>query len=119
MTDPVERAAIDRYSGIAQALHWATAVLVLLAFIYGPGGSEQRVYSVAPDFDGQLHETLGMSVFVLVILRVLWRAFDQRPPAPLVPRWMDFAATTIQAALYVLLFVVPLTAISGAWLEGH
>jgi cytochrome b561 len=28
-------------------------------------------------------------------------------------------ASTIQVALYVLLFAVPLTAISGAWLEGH
>src|SRR5947207_1071959 len=34
-----------RYSAVAQALHWVTAVLVLVAFIYGPGGSEQRVYS--------------------------------------------------------------------------
>ena len=28
-------------------------------------------------------------------------------------------AGVVQAALYVLLFAVPLTAITGAWLEGH
>jgi len=32
-----------RYSPIAQAIHWLTAVLVLVAFLYGPGGSENRV----------------------------------------------------------------------------
>jgi cytochrome b561 len=32
---------------------------------------------------------------------------------------MGFAAKAVQVALYVLLFAVPMTAISGAWLEGH
>lgn len=48
-----------RYGATAQALHWATAVLVLIAFLYGPGGSERRVYSAAANGDRQLHETLG------------------------------------------------------------
>ena len=108
-----------RYSGLTQAIHWATAVLVLVAFIYGPGGSETRVYSPAKDFDRQLHETLGLLVFTLAIVRVLWRAVDTRPDSPEAPPWMMMAAKVMQAALYVLLFAVPLTAIAGAWLEGH
>ena len=32
---------------------------------------------------------------------------------------MSLAAGALQVALYVLLVAVPLTAISGAWLEGH
>ena len=32
---------------------------------------------------------------------------------------MGVAATAVQVALYALLFAVPLTAIAGAWLEGH
>jgi len=32
---------------------------------------------------------------------------------------MGLAATSVRVALYILLLVVPLTAISGAWLEGH
>jgi cytochrome b561 len=108
-----------RYSGVAQALHWLTAILVLIAFIYGPGGSETRVYSDARDFDRRLHETLGLSVFFLSIIRLAWRAVDTRPDPPNVPRWMGFAAKAVQVLLYLLLFVVPLTAITGAWLEGH
>ena len=108
-----------RYSGTAQALHWATALLVLAAFIYGPGGSEQRVYSAAGNFDRQLHESLGLSVFLLVFVRVAWRMFDKHPDPARVPRWMGFAAKAVQFALYALLFALPLTAITGAWLEGH
>jgi len=108
-----------RYGKTAQALHWATALLVLIAFIYGPGGSEERVYSAARDFDRQLHESLGLCVFALFALRVLWRFADERPDPPQVSRWMSIAATAVQGMLYLLLFTVPLTAIAGAWLEGH
>jgi cytochrome b561 len=75
----MEQPPIDRYGTVSQVMHWATAVLVLVAFIYGPGGSEQRVYSPARDFDRQLHETLGLSVLALVAVRLLWRIVDTRP----------------------------------------
>jgi cytochrome b561 len=115
----MEPKTMTRYSAPTQILHWLTAIVVLVAFVYGPGGAEERVYSAARDFDRQLHETLGLCVLALVVLRLLWRAVDKRPePAP-VARWMSLAAGGVQAALYVLLFTVPLTAISGAWLEGH
>jgi cytochrome b561 len=108
-----------RYGGIAQSLHWATAVLVLVAFMYGPGGSEARVYLPSRDAGRQLHETLGSAVFALTIVRLVWRMVATRPdPAP-VNRWLGLAARLVQALLYLLLLAVPLTAILGAWLEGH
>jgi cytochrome b561 len=108
-----------RYGGVTQTIHWLTAVLVLAAFIYGPGGNETRVYSAAKDFDRQLHETLGLCVFALAFVRVLWHAMGTRPEPVEVPRWMGIAAKAVQWTLYVLLFAVPIAAISGAWLEGH
>ncbi len=104
---------------MAQLLHWATAILVVAAFTYGPGGSEQRVYSLAKDFDRQIHETLGISVFAITLLRLVWRAFDAPPDDPPMPQWMRVTSKVVHAALYILLLAVPLTAISGAWLEGH
>jgi len=109
----------EKYAGLAQALHWITAIVVLAAFIYGPGGSETRVYSAARDFDRQLHESLGVCVVALVVLRLAWRAFAARPDPPAVPRWMGIASKAVQALLYALLLALPATAIAGAWLEGH
>lgn len=106
------------YSRFEQALHWATAVLVVAAFVYGPGGSEARVYSAARDAGRRLHETLGLAVLALTAIRLAWRAFDVRPDPPPVARWMGLAASAVQALLYVLLLAVPLTAIFGAWLGG-
>lgn len=108
-----------RYSTAEQVLHWATAILVLVAFLYGPGGSETRVYSAARDFDRRLHETLGLCVLLLTAIRVAWRSFDKRPDPPAVPKWMDAGAKFVQGLLWALLFAVPLTAITGAWLEAH
>lgn len=115
----MKQSSLTRYGVVAQAFHWATAIIVLVAFIYGPGGSEQRVYSTARDFDRQLHETLGLCVFALVVMRVLWRMVDTRPDPAELPRWMDIASKAVQGALYLLLFALPLTAAAGAWLEGH
>jgi cytochrome b561 len=116
---PIRETVITYYSLPMRLIHWLTAILVLVAFIYGPGGSEQRIYSAARDFDRQLHETLGICVFVLLVVRIGWRVFDKHPKSPPVARWMSVAASVVQAALYILLFAVPLTAVSGAWLEGH
>jgi cytochrome b561 len=111
--------ASSKYGSVAQAFHWATAIAVLAAFILGPGGSEQHVYAAANDFARQWHETLGLSVFALSLLRILWRTVDTHPqPVPVAPL-MAFAAKAVQVALYCLLFTLPLTAILGAWLEGH
>ena len=106
------------YSATAQLLHWATALLVVVAFAYGLGGSEQRVYLPSRDFDRQLHETLGMAVLLLTALRLVWKLFDNPPVPPDMPRWMERASRSVQVLLYLLLFAVPVTAMLGAWLEG-
>jgi cytochrome b561 len=108
-----------RYGALAQAFHWLTAVLVLAAFITGPGGPEQRVYLAARDAARQTHETLGMAVFLLTALRLAWRAAHPAPALPPMARWMGTAARVLHGLLYVLLVAVPVTAILGAWLEGH
>jgi cytochrome b561 len=56
---------------------------------------------------------------VLLAVRVLRRLFDARPTPEPMPRWMHVASKAVQGLLYLLLFAVPLTAILGAWFEGH
>jgi cytochrome b561 len=108
-----------RYGAISQSFHWLTAIVVLVAFVYGPGGSEERVYLPQSGADRQVHETLGICVFVLAVLRLLWRTVATRPDPPQVPRWMGLAATATQYGLYILMLALPVTAIFGAWFEGH
>jgi cytochrome b561 len=108
-----------KYSTISQTFHWLTAILVLVAFVYGPGGPEQWVYSAGMDFERHLHETLGMAVFGISLLRMAWKFFDTKPQPISLARWMEISSKALQGFLYLLLLAVPLTAVLGAWLEGH
>jgi cytochrome b561 len=108
------------YGSVAKLFHWLTVVLVGAAYITSPGGSEQRIYSTALDSARQTHETLGILLFALVLLRVCWRLFGPTTPepAPMAP-WMMYFARAAHLGLYALLLAIPLTAIAGAWLEAH
>ena len=108
-----------RYGAAAQVFHWLTVALVATAYLISPGGSEQRVYSAASDFTRHIHETTGTLIFATVLARILWRLIDAAPDAPPMEPWMKYSAKIAHLALYALLLALPLTAIVGAWLEGH
>jgi len=110
---------VERYSATAQLLHWTTVLLVVAAYIASVGGSETRIYSSANDFSRGLHELLGISVFSLTLVRVCWRAIFPPPKSPEMPAWMELGARLGHWTIYSLLMLVPVTAILGAWLEGH
>jgi cytochrome b561 len=107
------------YGPVAMAFHWLTALLVLAAFMLSPGGSEVRVYAPERDFERALHELIGLSVFALTLLRLAWKTIAPSPTLPPIAPWMNAISKLVQWALYVLLVITPLTAIVGAWLEGH
>ena len=110
---------VERYSATAQVLHWTTVLLVVVAYIASVGGSETRIYSSANDFSRSLHELLGISVFALTLVRVCWRASFPPPKSPEMSAWMELGARLGHWTIYALLVLVPVTAILGAWLEGH
>jgi cytochrome b561 len=108
-----------RYGSLAQAFHWLTALLVLAAFLVSEGGPPTRVYAPANAATLQLHESVGLAVFALLVVRLVWRVFDRIPESPAMPAWMDVAAKVTHWALYALLFAVPASAMLGAWFGGH
>jgi cytochrome b561 len=110
---------VERYSVTARLFHWLTTLLVVVAYIASVGGPETRIYSSVNDFSRGLHELLGMSVFALTLARVCWRTIFPSPTSPEMPAWMEIGAKFGQWAIYALLVLVPVTAIVGAWLEGH
>lgn len=108
-----------RYGAVAQFFHWTTVILVGGAYLLGEGGPESRVYSADRASTLDLHETFGIAVIVVLVLRLAWRAFDRSPAEPPMPSWMLYASKATQWLLYALLVAVPVTAIAGAWFEGH
>lgn len=107
----------SRYGAGAKAFHWLTVMLVLAAYVLSKC-NRYSLYSADADGLRRIHETLGLLVFIVVVLRLLWRLIDGRPATPQASRWMARAAKLVHFALYALLITIPATAVLGTWLEG-
>jgi cytochrome b561 len=108
----------SRYGTVARTFHWLTVVLVLTAYVLSKR-DPYSLYSAAADGTRRIHETLGMLVFIIVLLRLLWRLIDSPPATYPIPGWMAaMAAKLMQLVLYALLIAIPSTAVLGTWLEG-
>ena len=57
-----------------------------------------------------LHKSMGITLLALIILRLVWRLYAGAPaPVPGTSPLMRYAAAAMHAALYVLLFAIPLS----------
>lgn len=99
----------QRFSRLSIALHWLT--LALLIGVYAcielrelyPRGSDPR------EALKMWHFTLGLSVFLLVWVRITARIMGYTPPiVPPAPKWQLLTATIVEFSLYGLMVVLPL-----------
>jgi len=110
------RSSSSRYGAGIRTLHWLTVVLVITVFALSKG-DRYSLYSSEADGIRRIHETLGMLLFVIVAVQLLWRLIEGTP-ADHPQRWMAVCARIVRFALFSLLILIPMTAILGTWLEG-
>ncbi|MGI3164432.1 cytochrome b/b6 domain-containing protein [Pseudooceanicola sp. 200-1SW] len=110
------------YGAVTRAIHWLTALLILLAWPLGLyahalaeeipqlTGAEQAAQVSLTATLFSVHKTMGVAVVLVSILRLLW-AWVQRRPDLLngEHRTEALAAETVHLLLYVLLIAVPVT----------
>jgi cytochrome b561 len=99
----------DRWGPVSQLLHWTIVALILVMAYLGltmtglPNGPH-KIHTYA------LHKSIGLTILALVSLRVLWRLYAGAPrPVPGTPPWQERIASATHAALYALLFAIPLS----------
>jgi cytochrome b561 len=67
-----------------------------------------------------LHISLGLAIFGLAAIRLVWRLVDARPPLPTTMKGYEVvAARVVHAAFYALLFALPLSGWVLSSLEGQ
>jgi cytochrome b561 len=96
---------------LARLLHWGMALLIIglllvgwyMVNVVGNGDLVLR-YQLT-----QTHKSFGFVVFVLALLRLLWRSANPTPLAPAAPKWETVAAGATHAMLYALMIVLPLS----------
>lgn len=95
------------YTRVAIALHWIIAGVILATFLLGLymhdlpiSPVKLRLYSY--------HKWIGVSIFMLVLIRISWRLTHRPPPLPQLSAWQRIAAHASHILLYLLTLAIPL-----------
>ncbi|PZX14469.1 cytochrome b561 [Palleronia aestuarii] len=97
------------YATPARLLHWTTALLVFAMVAAGIVMTRDGISRPLQDTLFIFHKNAGVAVMLLVLLRVGWRMADPPGERARLPAWQERAAALNHAALYLLLFVMPLS----------
>ncbi len=110
-----------RYTKVAVTLHWLIAALVIVQLILGWSMIEIPKEPVGVRaFWFNLHKSIGMSIALLVVVRIAWRVRHPAPPLPAsVPAWQRRAAAASHALLYACLVGMPLAGFLGSTFSGY
>ena len=108
------RNTADNYGSIAKWLHWITAFCFLGAYIsvyYRQWFTEAKT----PEnwIALQLHLSIGVTVAVLVVLRILWKVCNRSPDPEPGTRLEHLAAKLGHWALYAVMIIMPITGYLG------
>ncbi len=101
----------QQYAALTRFLHWVVALMVIATIPIGVIMLQEGLSRSTQDLLFILHKNGGVIIFLLVVLRLVWRAATPAPALPAsVPEWQARVAKLVQGALYGLLLVM---AISG------
>lgn len=103
------------YGALARWLHWSMALLII-GMVFVGAAMVDSVATWQPTAV-QLHKWLGLTLLVLVALRLVYRLRHPAPPLPAdLPKLQALGARGSHLALYGLMFAMPLVgwAMQGA-----
>lgn len=109
-----------RYGNVAIALHWLVAALVLVQIAWGWGMQEIPKQPPGLRADAfNVHKSIGLTILVLMVVRLAWRLRHPPPPLPEMPQWQRILARGNHAVLYIALFVMPVAGYLGSVFSGY
>lgn len=107
--DSNEQSTPLHYTGTAKVLHWLVALIIIGLFVLGQYMSD---LSMSPR-KLQLyswHKWFGVTVFLLVLVRLGWRLTHQPPRLPAqMPKLQQLASHVGHMTLYGLMLAIPIS----------
>lgn len=109
----------QRYSVIAILLHWVMALMIL--FLFGLGWYMVELPETAVRSGPfSLHKSIGLTVLILLVLRVIWRHTHRPPPLPAdMPTFKRRLADSTHVLLYLLMILQPVTGYLSSSFSGY
>lgn len=99
---------MTQYSNRIVIIHWLTLVLLVAAWLLGENLAEATDESKATLAGYMVHALVGVAILLLTVARLIFRIKDGAPP-PMGQTFMDKVAKGVHHALYILLFVLPVS----------
>jgi cytochrome b561 len=109
----------NSYSIISRLFHWVIGLTILSLVGVGyymtglePSDTKFQIYFI--------HKSVGFSVLLLTIARIIWRLFNTYPKSvDGTPHWQEVAAKINFKLLYSLSLIMPLSGIFMSLYGGH
>jgi cytochrome b561 len=104
------RNTASRYGYVATALHWVIVVGIVAQYFLAEAAEDHEGAGASTFNAANLHNSIGLTIFALALLRVLWRLVELPPSLPQTMKSYERTlARTTHFAFYALLFALPLT----------
>lgn len=104
------------YGLIAILIHWLMAITIFFMFGLGLYMVELTYYDSWYKGSLDLHKSLGLTLFFVYLIRVIWRFINVSPEPPLKPKgskpgpkWEHQAAHFMHMGLYIMLLLLFIT----------
>jgi cytochrome b561 len=103
------RNTIYRWGAVSQLLHWLIVVLIVVQVTLGTWAADLPTGSKKLGLLAR-HKSVGITILMLVALRLLWRWANPTPALPpTLKTWEQTVARVTHVLLYLLLFAQPLS----------
>ena len=109
----------ERYTATAIVIHWLAALVIVALVGIGwfmvdlPKGPDRGYYFA-------LHKSIGLSLFLLMLVRISWRLTHRPPQLPdEVPAWQRTLARSVHLCFYVLLVLQPVSGYLSSSFSGY
>ena len=106
---------IRRYGTPAIALHWLVALGIFVLFVHGATMMQIREADRLPALN--LHRSIGLVVFVLVLVRIWWRMTHPPPSMRIAPEH-EWIAHFVHVLIYALLVANGVAGTMGWFASG-
>jgi cytochrome b561 len=98
----------ERYGGVAVALHWLTAALIVANLALGVSMVPLPISPTKLQWY-IVHKWIGLTILLVTCARLAWRSVHPAPPPAAMPDWQRRAAVAVHAVLYALLVLIPIS----------
>lgn len=106
-----------RYDGFSIALHWATALLVVVQMTLAQ--TWEMFGEAAHEAMENLHMSLGVVLTAVIVTRLVWRLMPGHQVPAITAGWVKLASKAVHYLLYLLLIAEAALGFAFRWGAGR